>query len=317
MEINYRGTYADVGVARPPSKNPNTSGSIPKCSYAKRVDGLTRLIGLLTTPGRPHHHSGDSMAISTSISVTSSASVSRSEAFGGIESLIGLRSPACRRARLSRVSRLAWGKLVAWGVLVTAGLLACGSIGCESPRRGDSGGRLQTSETTAGEKRSRQANLAVLTEFSDEAVDVVVEELLNFKPSLDPNTMYVLYLGDLRNKTSATPTGDFELFANRIKSRLVNEKRVREFIQIRNDPRQAQATLDRFTSDGPSDVLQEGRAGKPGVDRVDPNYMLILNGEFFDAVRSGKSQFFFDFTIVQPQTGNVLISASRDLAQAN
>ena len=186
-------------------------------------------------------------------------------------------------------------------------------VGCASAPPGDPGGRLDVYETKHDEKKSGQVNLASMSELGDRAAEEIVMELPRLKVADPAAPKHVIYIGEFENHTSRTSSADFELFMKRLKSRLVNEPSIREHFEIRNEPIATDRIRSRFTNEPPA---ADG-AARAGTQRVDPRFIYVLNGNFNDAVRNGKTQFFLEFQLVELDTGEVEISVAKDLAQAN
>jgi PBP1b-binding outer membrane lipoprotein LpoB len=179
---------------------------------------------------------------------------------------------------------------------------------------GDTGGRISVSETTPAEAHSNQNSLATLTQFSDTAAMQIAEEIDGLPGSNPANKeKWVICLGDIENKTTSTPTSDFELFQKRLRSQLVNSKRIRENYTIVESRQRMEALLKRNQPQGTPDLLQEGDRSAQ-VNTYDPNHTYVLNGSFLEADRGNTAQWLMEFQLVNLQSGEIVISHSVDSA---
>ncbi len=198
---------------------------------------------------------------------------------------------------------------------LAAGLLIGAPTGCSAPE-GDTGGRASVYDTTSAERQDGRANLASLTQLSDEAVTAIVQSVYDLPASAPTETQkWVFAVGDLMNKTG-TPTTDFEMFQVRVRNGLINSKRMREHFIVIADPGRVQSLLNKFQG-APKGSLIQDDAGARGASaaRYDPAKMYVLNGEFYEATRTGKSQYLLSFQIMHLGTGEIAMTKDMDLAQ--
>lgn len=211
-------------------------------------------------------------------------------------------------------------RLISWS-LIGIGIAAGG---CKSAPKSDPGGRGNIYNTSLGERGDAAANIADLAEFTDATLDRIVTELAALKKQLAPDTQYVLYLGELENHAgSTTTTADFEMFQKRLRSRLVSEPRIRDVFAIRNNPTDTLRQASKVAAPPPADndLLQDGPRSGGGLSgmnvAVDPNFQFVLRGDFYSAVRSGRTSFLFNFQVVHVGTGDIVISSDKELKRGN
>ena len=196
-------------------------------------------------------------------------------------------------------------------VSVVLGAALAGSSGCNSnqqaPPPGSSSGRIPVDEITYGEVRSDRISAVSLTEFADISASQLVEDMARLPEFRESEfAMYVVY-GDIINKTGNVPTADLESVRASIRSRLMQSDFVRNQVRFI-------ASRDRYESlraqefGRQEDLLQEGRGN--GGRRLDPEYVLFLNGELYRIGRGRVNQYMLSFTLMRASDG-VLLWESR------
>lgn len=191
-------------------------------------------------------------------------------------------------------------------------------LGCDSTPRGDTGGRIDSYETTKEERHSAGANISSMLDFSDQVAEKLGQDISQIPELRDAPTKLVISLGDLNNKT-ATPTTDYELIQKRIRSKILNSNFMRDRFIVVEDRRRVQRQLDDRT--GPTadnDPLDEGRgSNRPSVQNYDPASTYLLLGDFLEANRGGRSQYLFSFSLTNLKSGSIVFEKSYDLGQVH
>jgi len=113
-------------------------------------------------------------------------------------------------------------------ILLIGGLLLAG---CQDPPRGDTGGRIDPYETTKDERYSTGANIAALLEFSDETAAKLARDLAEIPEIKESSRKVVLELGGINNQTH-TPSSDFEMMQQRVRSHLMRSQLLRDHFLI-------------------------------------------------------------------------------------
>ncbi|MEX2214785.1 MAG: hypothetical protein WD768_11685 [Phycisphaeraceae bacterium] len=197
-------------------------------------------------------------------------------------------------------------------------LLVCGFFlgGCNTPPppAGNTGGRIDPYRTLPSEVGSGQASMTAMLELTDKTAQSLAREIADIPEFNDPKHMVVLAMGTLQNKTTGTSTGDFELIQARLRGQLFKSKYIRRdrilFVESldrakaewdRNHPAPA-APPRRPPVDVGDDAPQPAPAQPVGPNVYDPNYTYVLQGDFYESVRAGKSVYYFVFKITNNQT---------------
>jgi hypothetical protein len=205
----------------------------------------------------------------------------------------------------SQFSRTALG-----ASLLLAGLAV--SPGC-GPDAGSTGGRVDSRETTEFDRQSNKANLPSLLEFGDKAAEQLAADLADIDEIEKRQTRAILELGTIVNKTR-TPTQDFEQLQTRMRNAIRKSKFVRDRFKIVESRSRTDAEIARTQGPGPEDLLQEGGGGG-GSNVYAPSDTYVLQGDFYEAVRGHKSQFYLDVKLVNLQSREIVFNHDYDLGQ--
>lgn len=172
--------------------------------------------------------------------------------------------------------------------------------------RGSSGGRIDPYSSTKADEKSRQANIASLLEFSDQVAARLAQDLVNIPQIQEAKTQVVLELGDIDNQTR-TPTGDFELIQHRIRSALLQSQLVRSQFMVVESRQRMDRELNR--------VVGPGAPGGDQTARYSPELIYLLQGNFYEARRGDRRQYFLEFTLTHLASRQIAFSHSYDLGQ--
>ncbi|MCC7407550.1 MAG: hypothetical protein IT442_05735 [Phycisphaeraceae bacterium] len=187
------------------------------------------------------------------------------------------------------------------------------AVGCTP--KGSTGGRIDPYRTTAADAASKQASIPALLEFSDQTAGRLAYDLSEIPEIKQAPTRVVLELGDISNKTR-TSTGDYELIQHRLRANLMQSKLIRDHFKIVEGRARMDRELNRVAGPGAGDILQEeGSAGQTAT--YDPAITYVLQGDFFEADRGGRRQYFFEFKLTNLKSRDIVFSSSYDLGQVS
>lgn len=185
------------------------------------------------------------------------------------------------------------------------GLLAL--VGCAAPPRGQDNYRVEPTDTTRAERNSPQVTVTELTEFSDQVVAQLTEDLKTV-PALNEGHRSTIVFGDLVNKTGVVSTTDFEAFRSRIRQKLLQSKLVLQNVRFVEDRAKLEALQSREFGN-----TQDGSRGVPGR-QLNADATFFLNGEFYRVNRDGRTEqsnyYGLSFNLMRANDGEVVWSNS-------
>ncbi|MCC7146229.1 MAG: hypothetical protein IT443_07260 [Phycisphaeraceae bacterium] len=181
---------------------------------------------------------------------------------------------------------------------------------CQAPPAGDTGGRVDPYRTTASDRMSEQASIPSLLEFCDRTSERLASDLSQIPEINEAKTRLVLELGDIVNKTR-TSTTDFELIQHRLRSQLMQSKLIRDNFKIVESKARMDRELARVNAN--DDLLQENSTGKTAT--YDPNVSYVLQGDFYEARRNARREYYFEFKLTNLASRDIVFSHSYDLGQ--
>jgi Peptidoglycan-synthase activator LpoB len=190
------------------------------------------------------------------------------------------------------------GALLAAAVIV---LPACG------PDRGSTGGRIDPYRTTDSDLGSQQASIPALLEFTDRTAEELAQDLAAL-PEINAAApdRATLELGDILNKTR-TSTTDFELIQKRLRGALQRSQLVRSKMRIVESRSRIEAERERVNADPTTN------AG--GSAKYDPKFTFVLQGDFYEAKRGDRRQYYFEFKLTNLQSREIVYLNQFDLGQ--
>ncbi len=183
---------------------------------------------------------------------------------------------------------------------LTAAILC--AAGCESVPHGAMGGRIDPYKTTDHDRASRNAHIVTLLEACDVPAERLSLALCDIADIRDAQSKVVLELGDIYNKTNTDST-DFELIQRRLRGRLWENPSVKNTFLIVESRQRMDAEKSRVGD----------AAGTTA--RYDPALTYVLQGDFFEAVRGDRRQYYFEFKLTNIQSRKIVFLKSFDLAQ--
>lgn len=179
--------------------------------------------------------------------------------------------------------------------------------GCSSPPRGQDNYRVEATDTTRAERNSPQVTVTELTEFSDQVVAQLTEDLKTV-PELNQGYRATIVYGDMVNKTGIVSTTDFEAFRSRIRQKLLQSRMVLQNVRFVEDRAKLEALQNREFG-GSRDVLQEGSRSGQGR-QLNADYTFFLNGEFYRVNRDGRTEqsnyYGLSFNLMRANDGEVI-----------
>jgi PBP1b-binding outer membrane lipoprotein LpoB len=185
--------------------------------------------------------------------------------------------------------------------IASVGLLAAGC----SPPKGESTGRVESTDTTKAERRSSQVSITALTEQSDQVAEQLAADL-NSVPEFNGSYRSTVVFGDIVNKTQIVPTSDFEAFRTKIRNRLMQSQSLRNKMAFVENRARVEE-LRRREGGGTQDLLQQG-AGRTGVKPLNEEYTYFLNGEMYRVDRgSGQVNLYsMSYNLTKMSTGEII-----------
>jgi len=201
-------------------------------------------------------------------------------------------------------------------LMTMAGLLTVGCASSEErydqPPRESHRGRLDDPyQSTRADQASDRASIPALLEFSDLTAQRLAQDITSLPHVIERydaaskvQKRLVLEMGGIDNKTR-TPSTDFELIQRRLRSELMKSQLIRsKFMFVESVARQEQE-LQR---------IQQG-GGASQTNRYANEDIYILQGDFMEAIRDSRRQYFFNFKLVHAQTREIVFDSSYDLGQ--
>lgn len=182
----------------------------------------------------------------------------------------------------------------------------------DTPPRESYRGRLDDPYmSTRADQASDRASIPALLEFTDKTAQQLAQDVTSLPHVVErydaasrTQRRLVLEMGGIDNKTR-TPSTDFELIQRRLRSELMKSQLIRsKFMFVESVARQEQE-LQR---------IQQG-GGANQTDRYANQDIYILQGDFLEAIRGNRRQYFFNFKFVHAQTREIVFDSSYDLGQ--
>jgi hypothetical protein len=190
--------------------------------------------------------------------------------------------------------------------------IGAAALGLGCTPSGESGGRIDSYKTTRSDKQSTSANIASMLEFCDTTAEEIAKQISDIPEFKEAKTRLVIELGSILNKTR-TPSTDFELIQRRLRGRLMRSKHVTNNFMFVESRARSEAELERVQGKDP-DLLQEGTGGG-GTARYDPKNTYVMTGDFLEAVRGDRRQYYFEVKLTNLASRAIVFTNSFDLGQ--
>lgn len=191
-------------------------------------------------------------------------------------------------------------------VLVTLSITLPLLIGCETAPRGDSGGRVSVGSTTPGEASSGLMRTADLAEASDTVATGLAQDVDQMVVEDFGGQRVTIVFGDIMNKTSRMETTDFEFVRDRIKSKLMDSRLVRDNAKfVENRGRRESLRQRELGQTGDTKIGHTSDLPQPAVNE---DYFLFLNGNMYSVDRPDTRLYYMKFELMRSNTGETVFS---------
>ncbi|MEX0776652.1 MAG: hypothetical protein WD042_13195 [Phycisphaeraceae bacterium] len=193
-------------------------------------------------------------------------------------------------------------------VLVIASFLL---VGCNEPDTLHRG-RVDSTETSAGEPTSAQIYSAAMLEFADQVAADLPQKLIEIPDLwLRNGDKPTVIMGDINNKTYVVSSNDFEVVRSRIRHGLLQSPHVRQRVNFVENRARMEALSQRE---------QVGTTqGAGGPEPYDARTAWALNGDFYrihrESGRGDTNQYYMEFTLTNFATNQVLAMPKYELKQ--
>lgn len=196
-------------------------------------------------------------------------------------------------------------------VRVAAIVLGAGALagGCSAPQ-GQSGGRVPVSEGTRGELQDRRIMTSDLAESSDRVAESLARDIQQIVDEDFGGYRATITFGDIQNKTGNVSTTDFEYVRDRIKSKLMTSRHVRDNVRFRESRRRVEDLNQRELGRN-DDLLSEGGGTPTGIRNPNPDFLMYLNGNMYRVERGRGSTtdlYYLKFELIRASDGITLFS---------
>ncbi len=178
--------------------------------------------------------------------------------------------------------------------------------GCETAPRGDSGGRVSVGSTTPGEASSGLVRSADLVTASEEVAEALAQDVDRLTNEDFQGKRITVVFGDIVNKTSKMPTTDFEFLRDRIKSRLMDSRLVRNNAKfVENRSRRESLRQRELGQTGDQKVGHTSDLPQPSVNE---DFFVFLNGNMYSVDRPGTRLYYMKFELMKSADGETVFS---------
>lgn len=174
-------------------------------------------------------------------------------------------------------------------------------------------------ESTQSDQASTKASIPALLEFADKTAESLAEQISSLphvQQRYDVVTKtqgrLILEMGSIDNQTR-TPSSDFELIQRRLRSHLMRSKLIKSKFMFVEGRARAERDVTRIQGGNAGDLLQEGNAGQTNQYANNDTYLLL--GDFLEANRGNRRQYYFNFKLVHAQTREIVFDEAFDLGQ--
>ncbi len=177
---------------------------------------------------------------------------------------------------------------------------------CQEPPRGDSGGRVSVGSTTPGEASSGLMRTSDLVEASDDVALALAQDVDHMVDQDFAGQRVTVVLGDIANKTSKMSTTDFEFVRDRVKSKLMDSRVVRDNARfVENRARRESLRQRELGQTGDQKVGHTSDLPQPAVNE---DYFLFLNGNMYSVDRPDTRLYYLKFELMRSSTGETVFS---------
>ncbi|MBL8747045.1 MAG: hypothetical protein JNK58_11910 [Phycisphaerae bacterium] len=177
---------------------------------------------------------------------------------------------------------------------------------CQEAPRGDSGGRVSVGSTTPGEANSGLMRTADLVTASDDVALALAQDVDQMVTQDFTGQRVTIVFGDLMNKTSKMSTTDFEFVRDRIKSKLMDSRIVRDNARfVENRSRRESLRQRELGQTGDQKIGHTSDLSQPAVNE---EFFLFLNGNMYSVDRPDTRLYYLKFELMRSSTGETVFS---------
>ncbi|MDX2115791.1 MAG: hypothetical protein SFZ24_09285 [Planctomycetota bacterium] len=191
-------------------------------------------------------------------------------------------------------------------MLIVSACVAPFVMACEQAPRGDSGGRVSVGSTTPGEAASGLVRPADLVTASDDIALALAQDVDQMVTEDFQGKRVTVVFGDISNKTSKMPTTDFEFVRDRLKSKLMDSRVVRNNARfVENRARREQLRQREL---GQASDRMGGHTSDLPQPAVNEDFFLFLNGNMYSVDRPDSRLYYMKFELMRSADGETVFS---------
>ncbi len=177
---------------------------------------------------------------------------------------------------------------------------------CQQPPRGDDGGRVSVGGTTPGEANSGLMRTSDLVAASDDVALALAQDVDQMVTQDFTGQRVTVVFGDLSNKTSKMSTTDFEFVRDRVKSKLMDSRIVRDNARfVENRSRRESLRQRELGQTGDQKIGATSDLPQPAVNE---DFFLFLNGNMYSVDRPDTRLYYLKFELMRSSTGETVFS---------
>lgn len=186
-------------------------------------------------------------------------------------------------------------------------LLPLAALGaCQQAPKGDDGGRVAVGSTTSGEASTGLMRTSDLVTASDDVALALAQDVDAMVMQDFSGQRITVVFGDLMNKTSKMSTTDFEFVRDRIKSKLMDSRVVRNNARfVENRSRRESLRQRELGQTGEEKVGATSDLPQPAVNE---EFFLFLNGNMYSVDRPDTRLYYMKFELMRSSTGETVFS---------
>jgi hypothetical protein len=188
--------------------------------------------------------------------------------------------------------------------LLLAPLLALAA--CQQAPKGDDGGRVPVGSTTSGEASTGLMRTSDLVAASDEVALALAQDVDQMVTQDFSGQRVTVVFGDLMNKTSKMSTTDFEFVRDRVKSKLMDSRIVRDNARFVENRSRRESLRQREL--GQTSDQKIGHTSDLSQPAVNEEYFLFLNGNMYSVDRPDTRLYYMKFELMRSSTGETVFS---------
>jgi PBP1b-binding outer membrane lipoprotein LpoB len=180
---------------------------------------------------------------------------------------------------------------------------------CSSPPQGYRSGRIPVEDSTEAETNDRAVQPSDLASSSDVVAQSLAADIDRLVDQDFGGYRISLKFGDIENKTRHVATTDFEYVRDRIRSKLMSSRVIRDNVKFL-EGRQRVEDLNARENGGGGDILNEGSGSGNAPAATNPQYTFYLNGNMYEVSRgSGQSAtdlYYMKYQLTRASDGEIV-----------